>query len=381
MTSWRRAPGLVPMSGFVVPSRGPSPPPRSSTAPQSEAIVMRYLVLLATLLFWSGWAGAEPGSDRQALDSKGAAQVSPIQGAVQSYARKYRPTAVVVVQDGRVVATSGDITRKVNVRSVRKSFLSALYGIAIERGQIKLESTLDQLGIDDTAPSLTPEEKQATVRQLLMARSGVYHPAAYETSDQKSNRPPRGSHPPGTFWYYNNWDFNALGAIYERATGSNIFDSFDKLIARPIGMQDFTAHDGTFVGDGSSLYRAYVFSMSARDLARFGLLFLNKGRWNGVSIVPSQWTAESTKAYSETDRKDRGYGFLWWTLDAGAWGRDAIFASGYGGQLIVIVPEKHLVAVQVVELNERQQGIHSTTFLDLVRQVVTFATGSALQKP
>ncbi|MCG2640089.1 MULTISPECIES: serine hydrolase [Bradyrhizobium] len=110
--------------------------------------------------------------------------------------------------------------------------------------------------------------------------------------------------------------------------------------------------------------------MSARDLARFGLLFLNKGRWNDASVVPSQWTAESTKAYSETDRKHRGYGYPWWTLDAGAWGRGAIFASGYGGQLIVIVPEKRLVAVQVVELNERQQGIHSTTFLDLVRQIM-----------
>jgi len=100
------------------------------------------------------------------------------------------------------------------------------------------------------------------------------------------------------------------------------------------------------------------------------LLFLNKGRWNDVSVVPSQWTAESTKAYSHTDRKDRGYGYLWWTLDAGAWGTGAIFASGYGGQLIVIVPEKHLVAVQLVELDQGQPGIHSATFLDLVQQVL-----------
>ncbi len=336
---------------------------------------MRYLALLATLLLWSGWASAEPGSEWQALDSKGAAQVSSIRDAVQSYARKYKPMAIMIVRDGLVIATSGDVSRKVNVRSVRKSFLSALFGVAVERGQINIESTLGQLGIDDTAPSLTADEKHATIRQLLMARSGVYHPAAYETSDQKLRRPPRGAHSPGTFWYYNNWDFNALGAIYEKATGSNVFDSFEKLIARPLGMQDYTARDGTFIGDGSSLYRAYVFSMSARDLARFGLLFLNKGRWNNVSVVPSQWTTESTKAYSETDRKDRGYGYLWWTLDAGAWGRDAIFASGYGGQLIVIVPEKHLVAVQVVELNERQKGIHSATFLDLVRQVGHDTTG------
>lgn len=333
-------------------------------------MVMRYSGLVAILLFYSGWAGAEPGIEWPFLAANGPSQLSPVQSAVQSYARKYKPTAVMVVQDSVVVAASGDVSRKVNVRSVRKSFLSALYGVAIERGQIKLESTLEQLGIDDTAPSLTADEKHATVRQLLMARSGVYHAAAYETNDQKLARPPRGAHPPGTFWYYNNWDFNTLGAIYEKATGSNIFDSFEKVIARPLGMQDFTARDGTSIGDGSSLYRAYVFSMSARDLARFGLLFLNQGRWNDVSVVPSQWTAESTKAYSETDRKDRSYGYLWWTLSAGAWGRDATFASGYGGQLIVIVPERRLVAVQVVELDQSQKGIHTATFLDLLRQVV-----------
>lgn len=333
---------------------------------------MRYSALLAALLIWSGWASAEPGIEWKLLESKESAQVSPIQGAVRSYARKYKPTAVMIVQDGLVIATSGDVTRKVNVRSVRKSFLSALFGVAIERGQINIESTLAQLAVDDTAPSLTPDEKHATVRQLLMARSGIYHPAAYETSEQKSTRPPRGAHSPGTFWYYNNWDFNALGAIYEKATGSNLFDSFEKVIARPIGMQDFSAHDGTFVGDHSSLYRAYVFNMSARDLARFGLLFLNKGQWNGVSVVPSRWTTESTKPYSETDRKGRGYGYLWWTLNADAWGNDAILASGYGGQLIAIVPGKRLVAIQVVELDQRQKGIHTATFLDLVQQVMGF---------
>lgn len=334
-------------------------------------MVKLFSALVVTLLVFSGWASAEPGAEWQFLGATGPKQLSPVQGAVQSYARKYKPAAVMIVRDGLVVATSGDVSRKVNVRSVRKSFLSALFGVAIERSQVKLESTLGQLGIDDTPPSLTADEKRATVRQLLMARSGVYHPAAYETSDQKSTRPLRGSHAPGTFWYYNNWDVNALGAIYERATGSNVFDSFEKLIARPLGMQDYTARDGTFVGNHSSLFPAYVFSMSARDLARFGLLFLNKGRWNDVAVVPSQWAAESTKAYSETDRKDRGYGYLWWTLDAGTWGRDAIFANGYGGQLIVIVPEKHLVAVQVVELDQRQKGIHSATFLDLVRQIAT----------
>jgi len=333
---------------------------------------MRCFVLLAIATIWSGSANAEPGVTWRFLDPSAAGHAAPIDSAVRDYAQQYQPTAIIVVQNDLVLATSGDVTRKVNVRSVRKSLLSALFGIAIERGQVNIDNTLDQLGVDDTAPSLTPGEKQATVRQLLMSRSGVYHPAAYETREQRLARPARGAHPPGTFWYYNNWDFNTLGAIYEKATGENAFKGFESLIARPIGMEDFTAYDGTFIGDGSSLYRAYVFNMSARDLARFGLLFLNKGRWNGAQIIPSQWVTDSTRVYSETDREGRGYGYLWWVLDPKSWGDGATLASGYGGQLMAILPEQRLVVVEVVELDRNPKGVRAIDFLDLVRRIATF---------
>ena len=51
---------------------------------------------------------------------------------------------------------------------------------------------------------------------------------------------------PGTFWYYNNWDFNVLGTIYEHATGTGIYDALDRQIAKPIGMQDYRPQDGTY---------------------------------------------------------------------------------------------------------------------------------------
>src|SRR5262249_5297964 len=77
--------------------------------------------------------------------------------------------------------------------------------------------------IDDKPPALTDGEKQATVRDLLMARSGVYHEAAAENDHMKQVRPERGSHRHGTFWYYNNWDFNVLGTIYRQRTSGDIF--------------------------------------------------------------------------------------------------------------------------------------------------------------
>ncbi len=132
-------------------------------------------------------------------------------------------------------------------------------------------------------------ELQTSLADLLKSRSGVYHPALYETPDAAANRPPRGSHSPGAFWYYNNWDFNVVGAIFEHATGSSVFDAFAREIARPTGMQDYRVTDGYYVTGPESVYPAYEVRMSARDLARFALLYLHDGRWQDQQVVPTDW--------------------------------------------------------------------------------------------
>lgn len=109
--------------------------------------------------------------------------------------------------------------------------LSALYGVHVAQGQIDLAWTLADLGIDDTEPSLTAEEKQATIADLLMARSGVYHPSNFQPPAERARLPARGGHTPGTFWHYNNWDFNALGTIFEQCTRTRIFEEFERRIA------------------------------------------------------------------------------------------------------------------------------------------------------
>jgi CubicO group peptidase (beta-lactamase class C family) len=281
-------------------------------------------------------------------------------------------TGFMILQDGKIVASWGDVGRKVNVASVRKSLISTLYGIAVAEGRIDLASTLAALGIDDRPPSLTGAEKQATIRDLLMARSGIYHPAAYETRDIQKKRPARGSHAPGTFWFYNNWDFNALGTIYRHETGEDIFESFYRRIARPIGMEDFKPGDGTYVLDPVSIHPAYPFSLSARDAARFGQLMLNGGEWNGKQVVPADWVKASTTAYSHTPRGSLGYGYLWWTLRPEVFGEGAALATGYGGQAIAIVPAKRLVVAQTTAPGQNRQ-FRTSAFVTLLRRIVEAA--------
>lgn len=121
-------------------------------------------------------------------------------------------TALLAIRGREVVFARGFHAHRSSVASVRKSLIGILYGIAVAAGEIDIHATLDALGIDDLSP-LTAQEKQATVADLMKSRSGVYHPCVY---GMEPGRPVRGSHAPGTFWYYNNWDFNALGTIYRR---------------------------------------------------------------------------------------------------------------------------------------------------------------------
>jgi CubicO group peptidase (beta-lactamase class C family) len=269
----------------------------------------------------------------------------------RAFSEQMHSSAVVIVQHGKVVAEWGDTTKPTELASIRKSLLSALIGIAVADHRINLDSTLGELGIDDNPPGLTDVEKGATVRQLLQARSGVYHPALYETAGMAKRRPPRGSHPPGTFWYYNNWDFNALGTIYEHATGPGIFEALYRQIAKPIGMQDYKPADGSYVRGAASIHPAYAIRLSARDLARFALLYLHKGNWAGGQIVPEAWVQESTRSYSKAPT-GQGYGYLWWigflggavapsvTLPEGSY-----LAEGAGGQFALVAPALDLVVV------------------------------------
>jgi CubicO group peptidase (beta-lactamase class C family) len=295
---------------------------------------------------WAHIAPAEDGwSDAGLADAK-------------DWSNQIHSTAVMVIHRGMIVAEWGDTTKQTELASVRKSFLSALIGIAVGQGKMSLDSSLGQLGIDDNAPSLTDVEKTATVRMLLEARSGVYHPALYETAGEKRRRPQRYSHRPGTFWYYNNWDFNALGTVYEHATGVGIYDAIDQQIARPIGMQDYRPKDGTYVTGEDSIHRAYPFRLSARDLARFGLLYLNHGNWAGKQIVPAAWVQESTQAYSRAP-DGRGYGHLWWTCSTPnplpediRLPRDCFFALGAGGQYDFVIPSRDMVIVNRVDRDQ-----------------------------
>jgi CubicO group peptidase (beta-lactamase class C family) len=291
-------------------------------------------------------------------------------------ADSFDTAAVMIIEDGLVIAEWGETARKFNVHSIRKSFLSALYGLAVNEAKINLNSTLAELGIDDNEPTLTAEVKKARVIDLLKARSGIYHLALYEDEQTRAMKPKRGSHPPGSFWCYNNWDFNALGTIFENAMKSTIAEEFNQRIAAPLQMEDFKVEDVQYVRGPDSVHPAYPFRMTARDMARFGLLFLREGEWRGKQVLPKEWVTESTRV-SSLMGGDEGYGYMWWVtikgknhfpyvqLKAGAFS-----ARGAGGHFIVIIPDRKLVIVHRVNTDISGKQVSGEQFGALLKLIL-----------
>lgn len=281
-------------------------------------------------------------------------------------------SAFMIIADGAVVAAWGDVERRFMCHSVRKSFLSALYGIYWDRGEIELNKTMEELGIDDAPSPLLPREKQARILDLLKARSAVYHPAAYAGRTDSAER---GSIGPGQAFGYNNWDFNTLASILMQITSEDVFEAFDQYFGQPLQMQDWRVSDGYYHYErDKSVYPAYPFRMSARDAARFGLLFARGGKWGEQRVLSHHWVNRSTALYS-IDSELMGYGFMWWVFRKPNLEELRGFAAlGVGNQMIAVFPE---IDVVIVNRANTYEGERTPTrdLIGLIDQVLAARTG------
>lgn len=316
-----------------------------------------------------------PGQDWVRRDAQEAGWRADALLRVDERLRDLGSDAALVVHRGAIVHAFGDIDRPLPLYSVRKSLMGVLLGIARSRGQLDLQATLEQLDIDDVQ-GLTGAERQATVRQLLQSRSGVYHPAAYETAEMAASRPPRGSHAPGTHWYYNNWDFNVLGSVYRRITGVDAFAALERDLAQPLQFQDFDRAAHTrWRFERVSEHGAYLVELSARDLARLGLLVARSGRWRGRPLLSEAWVADSLHPWSVAPEGWQGYGYLWWVPQRAwpFWTRapgELGLAWGNHGQLMWVDRGRDLVIVHRARSRWWRDPIHPGRTGALLRQLL-----------
>jgi CubicO group peptidase (beta-lactamase class C family) len=318
---------------------------------------------------WERWSRPEDAGYRSnGLDS------------VRAMLSKLPSTGMVAVVGGKELMQYGDLRAVSYLASVRKSVLSAIIGNYVASGKIRLNKTLAEIGIDDKG-GLTASEKEATVLDLLTARSGVYHEAS-NSGDDLASAPPRGSQKHGTYQLYSNWDFNALGSVFEKETGRNIYDAVDTDLAKPIGMEDWDRASQRKSGDTTkSIHLAYHMNFSTRDMARIGYLMLREGNWAGKQVIPRNWVRESTRAFtpvSEMNPPSRrtgrfGYGYLWWVWDGKANTgpyRGAYTGLGAVGQHIAVLPALDLVVAHKTRPNQAGGSVSHEQFMRVLDQLV-----------
>ena len=291
-------------------------------------------------------------------------------------------TGLMVIHNGEVVFDYGDIQENSYIASCRKSVLAMIYGKYVENGTIDLKKTVGEMGMDDVL-GLKPIEKQASIKDMISARSGVYHPEGYSGGMQQY-APERGSVKPGTYWLYSNWDFNAAGYAFEHETGKNIYDEVETQLAIPLQMQDWDRSLQRKQGDTTlSRYLAYPMWFSTRDMARIGQLMLNRGNWNGQQIISEDWVDEMLKQRTSQKELNKnvpvfkgtgvnfGYGFMWWLYEKVKDKRfkNAYVALGAMGQAIAVFPEINVVVAYKTKAAYRR--VNSMPIrLELLRKAV-----------
>lgn len=322
----------------------------------------------ATLLPTSARAATLPGAEWEKVPPKEAGFAPAAIEELELKLCTLPTTSFMIVSGGKVAYTYGDVAEVSYLASARKSILSMLFGKYVGTA-IDLDRTIGDLGIDE-ADGLLPIEKAAKIRDLLIASSGVYHPAGSPGDDP--NKIERGSKQPGTFFHYNNWDFNVLGAIFEKLTGKTVFNALNDDLARPLQLQDYVVGRQRMMGfENQSKYLAYHLFLSARDMARLGLLMARGGTWNGQQLVPATWVRDSTKMRVKPEDvgrgADLGYAYLWWIpadRTGPEWER-SFMMSGQFGQFVLVLPAIDTVIVHrraVTDEYAVQRNLGKTAF-------------------
>ena len=304
-----------------------------------------------------GWEVSTPG--KQGLDPMLVAELYLDAAELETL------YGLLVVKNGYLIAegyfNEGSVTQLSKRASVTKSYTSAMVGIALAQGHLE---SIDQKMIDffpEFKDQITdPRKKQITIRQMLQMRAGY----PWEETDMKywdavwtgQYLPMIEKFPltcdPGARFQYSNLTSHLLGVIVARACDKDLKSFGRENLFSPLEVEpgDWNQDvDGYYIGCGDIQF-------TARDMAKFGLLYLNGGKYEGKQIVPADWVEKSLESYSDdidsagvkSGRAGRylhdiGYGYQWWSASVG--GHHINFAWGHGGQLIILLEELDMIIV------------------------------------
>lgn len=310
-----------------------------------------------------GWMISDPGSEN--MDSL---ILNELFESILTEALYPNLKSVLVARNGKLVAevyfkSPGDRNRIHAIMSVTKSITSLVTGIAFDQGWLdSLDATLSSYFPEYCANELI--KQNITIRQLLTMETGLDYDNDIHTNEMIHSggssleyilsRPM--AFPPGTDWYYGDGNPQVISGIITRVTDLTMEEIAHEFLFEPLGISDYfwENHDDGLSLGGMGLW------MKPRDMAKIGQLMLNEGSWEGEQLISTEWIQASTKRQAIY----RDYGYYWLTGD-----NNTFWASGKGGQIIWIYPDKSLVVV-VTSDSYARSWILSNGSYDIIFQKV-----------
>ncbi len=247
---------------------------------------------------------------------------------------------------------------KQQIYSVTKSVFATLFGMAQDQGLLNVSQKLYDLFPEyRKEKSWQKKKNKITVGMLLSMVSGfdrddlanmaVVNPMTLTPDWVSYCLELPVVHEPGTFWAYNGTSLHPLSFLIAEKSGKSIPEFAQTYLYNPLGIYSPDWGRGPH-----SITRVDTFhSLSARDMAKLGQLYLNKGQWNGKQVLSAQWVEQATAFHAKTTfnfwHQAFDYGYLWYSTPVSYHGKNitAYFADGWGGQYIWYVPDLDLVTV------------------------------------
>lgn len=324
-----------------------SSPTSAPTAPTSTTVVAE---------------NAEPSKEWEVVDAADVGLDAAVLESLAADAEAAGSSCLLVVRDGKVAGewywngTGPESSQE--VFSVTKSVTSVLVGIAADDGALDVEQSASTW-IPDWAGT---HSEAVTVEHLLSNDSGRHWSRESDYSDLLSAQDRTAyaiglgqDSPPGTAWHYNNAAIQTLEQVLERATAQPLTSFIQSRLLEPLGMASSSlSTDG--VGNGHTFLGL---QSTCRDLARFGWLVVEDGRWGEQQIVSEAWLDRSLTPSQELNP---AYGYLWWLNDPGSQGETATGqAAARAGQLAPGAPDDLAWALglggQIVQVHESTRTV------------------------
>ena len=303
-------------------------------------------VTTALLASWLLWITPSPAAEPMAIDD------SLFGEALQAANQMPRLHSLLISHNGNLVLEeyfNGQSPRRTaNVKSVSKSVMSALIGIAIERGHVPgLDQPISDYYADRLEGEAAAAKRAITIGNLLSMQAGLettsfYNYGAWVLSNDwigfALEQPVLSA--PGTRMHYSTGNTHLLSAILTQATGRSTLEFARQYLGAPLEIEI-----AAWPQDPQGIYfGGNNMEFTPRQMLAFGELYINNGQANGRQVISPSWVEQSLTPRVQSPRnEERRYGYGWWIRDMA--GIPTAYAWGYGGQFILLVKDLDLVVV------------------------------------